>query len=85
MRSLLFVCIWGVMLASCTEQSREPAGVSYTWASAKLESGDVIEVRYMDIETSQVSNIIDDDFRDQMLLDTYHRLKKELQDEGYDI
>ena len=63
----------------------DAAGVSYTWASAKLESGDVIEVRYKDIETSQVSNIMDDDFRNQVLLDTYQCLKKELQDEGYDI
>ena len=63
-------------------------GVSYTWISRKLIENESFEIVFSDLEPSSVSEIIsmrdvrDEESENRLLLDAYHRLKKELIDEG---
>lgn len=69
----------------------ESGGMSYTWLSEALKEGDAIEVRYVDIDTEEITepeivrDTNDKEAEDKMLLESYYILKKQLQDEGYDI
>ena len=58
---------------------------SYTWYASDLELGDTLQICYTDvINISEPQEIMDYNSldHDKLELDYYHRLKKELMDEG---